>query len=150
MLNLGRLAFLKNRKNKDKLRKTVIKVPSSVGYIRKVSSKILSSLEPRKLDEDKLFDIRLCVEEAVRNAMVHGNGGNKNLSVRVAYWVKDERFIVEVKDEGSGFDYRRLEDPTANESLMKNSGRGVFLIKNLMDEIEFNERGNKVKMVKYL
>lgn len=149
MIKLGRLGFLKNRKG-DETRKTVIKIPSAAEYIKRTSSKILKALEPYKVKADTLFDIRLSVEEAVRNAMVHGNHGDKGLSVRVAYWIKDSRMSVEVEDEGSGFDHARLADPTADENITKGSGRGVFLIKSLMDEVEFNESGNRIKMTKYI
>ena len=148
MLNLGQSAFLRNRKNK--VRKTVLKIPTKQVYIRKASSKVLEALRAYSLNEDRMFDIRLCVEEAMRNAMVHGNHNDKHRTVRVAYWIRENKLNIEVEDEGSGFDYKALPDPTAGDNLMKGSGRGVYLIKNLMDEIKFNECGNKIKMVKYL
>jgi len=142
------LAFLKNRR--DKTTKTVVKIPSTIEYIKKVSSKILKALETYNVNQDTLFDIRLCVEEIIRNAIVHGNHSDKNLSVRVAYWIKDGRMNIEVEDEGGGFDYKNLADPTTAENITKNSGRGIFLVKNLMDEVEFNDSGNKIKMIKYI
>jgi len=148
MLNLGQSEFLKNRKKMVK--KTVLKLPTEVRYIKKASSRILEAVKPYNLGEDKLCDIRLSVEEAVRNAMVHGNSGRANLSVKVKYWIKDANLIIEVEDEGAGYDYGSLPDPTEDNNIMKGSGRGVYLIRRLMDEVKFNEAGNKIKMIKCL
>ncbi len=148
MLNLGQSEFLKN--SNHKIRKTVVKIPSAIEYIKKASSKILKAVEPCNAPEDKIFDIRLCVEEAVRNAIVHGNRSDKKLLVRIAFLIRDDKLIMEVEDEGKGFDYEKLADPTEGDNILKNSGRGVFLIRRLMDEVVFNESGNKIRMVKYL
>src|SRR3990167_3279118 len=148
MLNLGQSEFLKNRKKMVKV--TVLKLPTEVKYIKKASSNILEAVKPYNLGEDKLYDIRLSVEEAVRNAMVHGNSNDANLSVKVKYWIKDEKLNVEVEDEGAGYDLGSLPDPTEGDNIMKGSGRGVYLIRRLMDEVKFNEAGNSIKMVKHL
>ena len=140
--------FLKNRKDPSK--KILIRVPSRTQYIRKVSSRLLSGLDRYDIDENRLFDIRLCVEEAVRNAMVHGNNSDGKLSVKTAYWVDNGELNIEIEDEGPGFDHVNVDDPTHPEHIMKNSGRGVYLIKKLMDRVEYNDKGNKVTMVKRL
>lgn len=144
MLNLGQSASLKNRDNKI----NTIKIPSELKELRKVSSKILDDISSYKVEETLLFDIRLCVDEAVRNAMVHGNRCEQNLSVTVNYWVEDSRLVIEVEDEGKGFDHKNLPDPTSEENIMRNSGRGVYLIRRLMDEVAYNETGNKIRMAK--
>ncbi len=127
-----------------------MKIPSDIKYIRKVSSKVIDELGSHKVDESSLYDIKLCIEEAVINAIVHGNKRDKRKTVKIAYWIKDDHLNIEVEDEGNGFDYRHLSDPTAGENIIKGSGRGVYLIKNLMDKMEFNDAGNKLKMTKYL
>ena len=127
-----------------------LKVPSEIKYIKEVSSKVLNALKPYKLDEHKIFDIRLCVEEAVRNAMDHGNNYDKKLSVAVSYRVSNDKLVVDVEDEGGGFDQKCVPDPTKDENMMKSSGRGVLLIMKLMDKVEFNKSGNKIRMTKYL
>ncbi len=148
MIKSGPLAFLKSRKNLSG--KSLIKVPSETRHIRKVSSRILSWLGRYNIDEGRLFDIRLCVEEAVRNAMVHGNHSDKRLQVRTAYWIDDGALNIEIEDEGSGFYHAEVDDPTLALHLLKNSGRGVYLIKKLMDKVEYNDKGNKVTMIKRL
>lgn len=147
MLNFGQSVFLRNS---DKIRKTVIKIPSDTKYTRGVSSKVLESLKPYKIDESDIYDIRLCVEEAVINGITHGNRRDKRKSVKITYWIKDNQLNVEVEDEGSGFDYKHLSNPTTNDNIMKDYGRGVYLINNLMDEVKYNDAGNKIKMIKYL
>ncbi len=123
-----------------------INIASEIKNIRKASSQILDSLSQYELSEDVLFDIRLSVEEAIRNAIVHGNKNNKKLHVKIHYLVKNGSINVEVEDEGPGFNTDALSDPTASGNILKESGRGVLLIKKLMDSVDFNEKGNKIKM----
>jgi serine/threonine-protein kinase RsbW len=136
--------------NKKILKKNVLKVPSEPEYIRKVSYRIISSLSGMTHDEPKLFDIKLSVEEAVRNAIAHGNKSDKARSVTVSYWLDGRDLNIEVADEGEGFDHTKVPNPTEKENIMKNSGRGVYLIKRLMDKVEFNRSGNVIKMTKNL
>ena len=131
-------------------KKTLIEIPSQIKNIRKVSSEILESLSPYRLDENTLFDIRLCTEEAVRNAVVHGNRSNEKLRVKVSYWIDNNKLNIEVEDEGDGFNPDTIPDPTGNNNIMKESGRGVCLIRELMNSVGFNEKGNKIKMEKTL
>jgi serine/threonine-protein kinase RsbW len=135
---------------KDAARKITIKVPSETGYLRKVSSGIEKSLASYKLGEEFLFNIRLCVEEAVRNAMVHGNRGDKDVHVLVSYWVRGGKLNIVVEDKGPGFDHANVPDPTKDENILKAGGRGVLLIRSLMDSVRYNEPGNKLKMIKML
>jgi len=148
MLNSGRWGFLKNRSGISK--KVAIKIPSDIKYIRKVSGRILDALGPYKMGESELFDIRLCVEEAVRNAIDHGNNSDRHLPVKIAYRISEDRLDIEVEDAGRGFDHTKLPDPTDEDNIMRNSGRGVFLIMKLMDQVAFNDSGNKISMTKYL
>jgi serine/threonine-protein kinase RsbW len=142
------LAFLKSCR--DGARKNQVKVPSETRHIRKVSSKILSGLAPYAVDESKVFDIKLCIEEAVRNAIVHGNHSDRRKAVKVAYWVQGGSLYIEIEDEGPGFDHSKVADPTSGPHILKNSGRGVYLIKRLMDTVEYSVSGNRITMVKKL
>ena len=127
-----------------------LKVTSEIKNIRKVSARIIESLAQYEMDDETLFDIRLCIEEAVRNAIVHGNRLNKKQHVIIDYWVDDDSLNVAVEDEGFGFDPAKVPDPKKSENMLRESGRGVFLIKRLMDKVEFNEKGNKIRMEKRL
>ena len=133
-----------------KMDKTVIRVPSEIRSIRDVSTKLLNDLKPYGVSEDTLFDIRLCTEEAVRNAIVHGNLSDRELLITVTYWIEDGKIFIEVEDEGVGFDRTSLPDPTVGDNILKGSGRGVYLIEKLMDSAVFNETCNKITMIKRL
>lgn len=130
--------------------KVFIKIPSQIQYIRKVSDRILDGLSSYGVNSEDIFDIRLCVEEAVRNAIVHGNRSDKKRRVTVSYRLDNDAINIEIEDEGKGFDHKAVPDPTKDENIMKNSGRGVYIIKKLMDKVEFNKNGNKIMMFKAL
>ncbi|MBL7071636.1 MAG: ATP-binding protein [Candidatus Omnitrophica bacterium] len=125
-------------------------IPSDIGYIKKVSREILAHLQRLKVDKSIQFDIRLSFEEALRNAIEHGNDYKKDLSVAVAYEVDAESIEIEIEDQGRGFDVKKVADPRDEENIMKESGRGVFLIYKLMDKVRYNKKGNKIIMSKSL
>ncbi|MFH0772133.1 MAG: ATP-binding protein [Candidatus Omnitrophota bacterium] len=125
-------------------------IPSDPIYITEASSRIINSLKDFNLKEDVIFDIRLSVEEAVINAIKYGNNFKKDLPILINYSITGDRLEIIVKDMGKGFDYSSLPDPTSQENILKSGGRGLFLIRNLMDEIKFNDKGNEIKMVKFL
>jgi len=127
-----------------------IKIPSDLKEVKRVSAEILDFLKPLKLSQYELLDIKLCLEEALVNAIKHGNRLDKSLNVKIDYNLGDDTFKVTITDEGEGFDYRHVPDPTLEENLQELKGRGIFLIRRLMDEVEFNEKGNSITMVKFL
>ena len=88
--------------------------------------------------------VSLC--EAVLNAMKHGNHLNPGLKVRVGYEVKDNFLVLNVSDEGCGFNARDMRDPTMQSSIENPSGRGIFLIRHLADEVEFIDGGKRITM----
>lgn len=100
------------------------------------------------LDEETVFFLRLVLEEAVANAIKHGNQQNENLMVEVKCKMLSDCIELEVKDQGTGFDYDTVADPTLEDLIAKPGGRGVYFINKLMDKVEFLEHGSRVKMVK--
>ncbi len=129
---------------------SAFEIPSDPQYITQASARVLNSLKRLNLDEGILFDVRLSLEEAIINAIKYGNNFNKDLRVSINYFLKGDRLEITVRDRGKGFDYTAIPDPTLNNNILKNSGRGLFLIRNLMDEVKFNDSGNEIKMVKFL
>jgi len=125
-----------------------IRIPSSVKKIRQVSDKIIPLLSDRKIEKSDIFDIRLAVEEAVINAIEHGNSKNKGLSVEVSFTISADRIEVSIQDEGPGFDHCVLPDPTKDKNVLRAHGRGVYIMHKLMDEIHYNDKGNKVTLIK--
>lgn len=125
-----------------------MRIPSELSYIRKVSSQIEHFLRSKGVDDSNIFDIRLCLEEAVKNSIIHGNKNNKDLPVFITYSLDKDRFSVEIEDRGKGFDPDKVPDPTTEKNLLKAGGRGVFIIQKLMDEVKYNCSGTKTFMVK--
>lgn len=99
------------------------------------------------VSDDVYGKILVSTIEAVNNAIVHGNKGKEDRRVFVSFLSNGSSFTISVRDEGEGYDYSQLPDPTAPENIEKLSGRGVFLMKKLADGIEFNEEGNEVTMI---
>lgn len=95
-------------------------------------------------DEDVLYRIVLLASEAATNAIEHGNRQDPSLKVRVSFAVKEMRAVVEVEDEGAGFNPRGVANPLASEKLLDDSGRGVFLINELADHVEWEQDGRRV------
>ena len=124
-----------------------IQIPSLVENIRIVESFIDNAKDQFKISDDLYANIMVAVTESVNNAIRHGNNGDKSKNVHLTLTLEDKtvRFIVE--DEGDGFDFNNLPDPTAPENLDKPGGRGIFLMQNLCDEVNFSNNGSAVEMV---
>jgi serine/threonine-protein kinase RsbW len=93
------------------------------------------------------LNFRVGVTEALANAVMYGNNNDPRKTVRVEVLLDPERIVIHVADQGNGFDPQSVRDPTHPDNLHATGGRGLFLIRKLMDEIEFNERGNALRMV---
>ncbi|MBK6914871.1 MAG: ATP-binding protein [Ignavibacteriales bacterium] len=90
------------------------------------------------LSEEKIAHLLLTVTEATTNAIIHGNKCDPKKLVVIDVWVENSSLFISVKDSGKGFDPSALPDPTETDNLLKDSGRGVYLMKVYMDEIKFN------------
>jgi serine/threonine-protein kinase RsbW len=123
-------------------------IPSRLEEVPAVQEAVLREAEAHGFGRDALFAIHLAVEEAVANAIRHGNCCDCHKQVTIEYWIDDEEARIEVCDEGCGFAPQQLPDPTLDENLARPHGRGVMLIKAYMTGVSFNERGNCVTMVK--
>ncbi len=93
------------------------------------------------------LNLRVGLTEALANAMLYGNNRDPRKRVRVEAKIEPDRIAIRVTDEGRGFDPGVVDDPTTPANLQKAGGRGIFLIRKLMDRVEFNDRGNSVLMV---
>lgn len=97
--------------------------------------------------DDTYAGILTCLSEATINAIVHGNRLDKNKKAYINLEIiEGKRMIFTIADEGDGFDYNTLPDPTAPENLERLSGRGVFIMKHLADQCIFNTRGNEIEL----
>ena len=97
--------------------------------------------------EEHYGDILIAMTEGVNNAILHGNKLDINKSVSVEYETRGRDLFFRISDEGAGFDYENLPDPTAPENLERPNGRGVFLMRNLADECSFEDEGRVVEIV---
>jgi len=110
---------------------------------------ILPKLKAHNFSEDDIFAIHLALEEAFINAVNHGNRMDPEKEIKIEYSVGEGKVEISMTDEGRGFDPDAVPDPRYGENLYKAGGRGLLLICSYMDIVEFNERGNRVRMVKY-
>lgn len=128
-------------------------VPEMVDLAETVGSQVGRHLA---LDEDTIHWINVALREAVVNAIEHGNGADASKSVTVEFVIvpaeSPSQLVVKVRDCGEGFDARALADPLARENLAKGSGRGVFLMRRLMDDVQVSRAhgGTEVRMLKRL
>lgn len=122
---------------------------SHVKEVHDLTTRILLLAEEHGFGEEALKDLRVALDEAIANAVIHGNSGLARLRIRVwCYLHGDKTIEIRVKDEGRGFDIAHLPDPTEGENLLEPHGRGIFLIRHHMDRVEFNRRGNEIRMWK--
>ena len=123
-------------------------IPSDLSNVSLVESLIDKVCADLHIQEDLYGNVLIAVTEAVNNAIIHGNTFNVNKSVTVEVIQHDESFTFRIIDEGNGFDYMHLPDPTAPENIEKENGRGIFLIQNLSDYLDFEDNG-KVAVITF-
>ncbi len=114
---------------------------------------LINSLKDKlEIPLEKYYNILIAVSEAVNNAIIHGNKLNKDKKVQIVIEANNEQIDIIIHDEGEGFEPDELNDPRAPENLLKDSGRGVFLIKELSDKSEFihSDNGTDVFMTFYI
>jgi serine/threonine-protein kinase RsbW len=127
-----------------------IEIPSLAENIRIIESFIDNAKEKYQLDDDIYGNIMIAVTEAVNNAIRHGNKDNSSKNVFISLSLEDGMIKFKIQDEGIGFDFHKLPDPTAPENISKPGGRGIFLMKNLSDEVDFKENGKVVELSFYV
>ncbi len=125
-------------------------LPSERGASRVVMDDLLAQLGLHGWPEAEIFGVHLATEEAITNAIVHGNKLDPAKRVHVACAVSPERVWIEIHDQGDGFDPAAVPDCTADDRLEVPSGRGVMLMKSFMTRIEYNAKGNGVVLEKVL
>jgi serine/threonine-protein kinase RsbW len=125
-----------------------LQIPSDPVEARHIHEEIELALKAHRYTEHDIFGIRLAVEEAIINAMKHGNQMDRNKKIKITFHVQAEHFEVVVADEGPGFDPEDVPDPTAPENLERCCGRGLMLMRHYMSEVSYSRRGNSVRMKK--
>jgi serine/threonine-protein kinase RsbW len=125
-----------------------VSIPSDLAEARRLQADIEHALNAAAFGERDVFAIKLALEEALVNAIRHGNGLDPAKRVHVRYTVSPERFEIRIADEGPGFDPCAVPDPTAPENLERPCGRGLLLMRHYMNEVEYSSCGRCVSMSK--
>lgn len=133
----------------ERIEEFEIVIPSDTAAGQPVQDRIVQHLEALNYDDRDVFGIRLAIEEALVNAIKHGNRMDPNKTVRVACRVCQQKIRIEVEDQGEGFKPADVPDPTADENLERPCGRGIMLMRAFMTSIEYNDLGNRVILVKH-
>lgn len=119
---------------------------SSRRGIQRAQRSLISAAQQRGYDRASCFALRLALEEALTNAILHGNRNNPRKKVTVRYRVDSGRVVIEIEDQGEGFDPQAVPDPTRPENVEIPAGRGIVLMRAYMTEVEFTAPGNRVRM----
>jgi serine/threonine-protein kinase RsbW len=130
---------------------TRLVLPSHIEAVAEAAAAATNFIQVCGLAEDIAFAIETAVREAVTNAVVHGNKEDGAKQVELVLNCLETRVVIEVKDQGEGFDPNVVPDPTAAENILKTSGRGIFLMRTFMDEVQWSRRakgGMSVRMMK--
>jgi len=123
-------------------------IASDTAEARRVQEEIEKHLAERRATDQEVFSIRLALEEALVNAIKHGNQLDRAKKVYISYRFLPDRLEVQITDEGLGFDPEDVPDPTAVENLERPCGRGLMLMRHYMTQVNYNARGNSVSMTK--
>lgn len=127
-----------------------IEIPSLIDNVRIVESFIDNTKDQYELDDDIYGNIMIAVTESVNNAIKHGNKEDKSKVVKITMVLSEAMIKFVIEDQGVGFNFENLPDPTSPENLDKINGRGIFLMKHLCDEVSFSEMGKRVELCFYL
>jgi DNA-binding response OmpR family regulator len=137
---------------------------SDLSYIQEINELIANLYENTDLSEDRIEDIRFILNEVISNAVEHGNKSDASKLVHIQATLYEDRLVFQIEDEGEGFDINNVPDPSKVidkliagdtdvpeiENRERPGGWGIFMIKSMADQVEFNEKGNKITLTKFL
>jgi serine/threonine-protein kinase RsbW len=123
-------------------------IESDLSQQRDIQKRILDAIEEAGFGSDCVFAVKISLEEALINAIKHGNKLDPHKKVHIEANVTPDETEIIVEDEGPGFDRAGVPDPTAEENLLKCSGRGILLMETYMDRVEYSKHGRRVRMIK--
>ncbi|MFO7934015.1 MAG: ATP-binding protein [Bacteroidales bacterium] len=123
-----------------------LNIPSDTGNLRMVEKAIDELSMELNLSDEVYGNIMVATMEATNNAIIHGNNSDPNKNVKIEIFSGDRELKILIEDQGRGFDYSNIPDPTSPENLEKIDGRGIFLMESLSDEIMYLEEGRIVEL----
>lgn len=121
-------------------------INSEIGHLETIRRFLENMFKESQICRSKFNRLLLCISEGVCNGIIHGNQNNSNKSVSLDIELEGNEAIVTIKDEGSGFDYNGLPNPTKGENLRKEKGRGLFIIRSYAKEIDFRNNGSVLRI----
>jgi serine/threonine-protein kinase RsbW len=130
---------------------TELSLPSRIDTVNAAATAVAEHISRSGVSEEAAFGIDMAVREAVTNAVVHGNTQDESKLVVITLKISPDAVEISVHDQGSGFNPTEVPDPTAEENILKTSGRGIFFMRNFMDEVDWlirPEGGTTVRMIK--
>ncbi len=127
-----------------------ISIPSLIENVKIIESFIDNARDKYHINDDIYGNIMISVTECVSNAIIHGNKEESQKTVQLELHFSENHLQFIIIDEGEGFDYGHLADPTSPENLEKTGGRGIFIIKHLSDEVKFEDNGKKIILTFYI
>jgi serine/threonine-protein kinase RsbW len=127
-----------------------ISIPSLIENIKIIESFIDNAKEKFHINDDIYGNIMISVTECVTNAIVHGNKLDSSKSVNLELTFEEDELTFSITDEGPGFDFENLQDPTSPDNLEKTGGRGIFIMKHLADDVRFENDGKKTTLIFYM
>ena len=125
-----------------------ITIASRTSEACKVHDALLPELSEHGFGPDAQFAVRLALDEALANAICHGNQQDPQKQIVVEYSIADDSVSISVIDQGAGFNPGGVPDPTLDENLEKPHGRGIMLMRAYMSDVQFNDQGNYVTLIK--
>jgi serine/threonine-protein kinase RsbW len=125
-----------------------MRVPSTLADVKGPEALILGEVARCGYDEDATFAIKLALEEAMTNAVRHGNRGDGTKHIHVSFRVTPEAVVISIRDEGPGFSPEEVPDPTTPDRIALPSGRGIMLMRAYMTDVQYRANGTEVWLVK--
>ncbi len=123
-----------------------LNIPSEIGNLRLVEKAIDELSLELDLSDEVYGNVLVATMEATNNAIIHGNNSDPSKNVNIEIQIEEKELKVLIEDQGTGFDFKSIPDPTSPENLEKINGRGIFLMERLSDEILYLEEGRIVEL----
>lgn len=122
-------------------------VKSNPEILPELEEDIIQIAKSLDIDKNKINSLALSFSEAISNSMKHGNNYNKEKHVEIEVYLENNKLFISLKDEGKGFDISSVPDPTKPENILKESGRGIHIMKNFLDDLIYNFTPNGTQVI---
>jgi serine/threonine-protein kinase RsbW len=126
-----------------------LEIDSTASAVEDICQQLISLLEDAHFSKDDVFAVHLALEEALINAVEHGNKMDPEKKVKIDYQINSDKVDISITDQGPGFNPEHVPDPRIGENIYKYDGRGLLLIQSFMDEVKFNKSGNCLNMIRF-